>query len=114
MTTAIATAIATDATSKLISNTTKMGSVSLSNDPYLVDSIDTIIKRYSYFQCILNDINSSEPGGITSFSKAYMGERGMSLMIKDDKSFFSYKEWAPSAQRAFLIGDFSIFTLYFN
>lgn len=82
----------------------KKASKALSDDPWLVDSIDTIVKRYDYFKNVLNDINLTEPGGLNSFSKGYLGDRGMS--IRNDT--FIYKEWAPSAKEAFFIGDFSM------
>lgn len=59
-------------------------------------------QRYSEYKKALNFINQHE-GGLDKFSQSY---KTMGFQV-DDKGGVSYREWAPGAVAARLIGDFS-------
>lgn len=72
-------------------------------DGYLRPFGETLRSRYEYFDSLLSKIEKETPGGLEEFSRGY--ER-MGFVI--DANGITYREWAPGAQSAFLIGDFSI------
>ncbi|PHH65405.1 hypothetical protein CDD81_2509 [Ophiocordyceps australis] len=71
-------------------------------DPWLSPFTDALKSRFSRAQHLLDNINSTE-GGIDKFSKG--GERfGFNV---NNKNEIVYREWAPNAKEAFLVGDFN-------
>ncbi|KAK3315192.1 glycoside hydrolase family 13 protein [Apodospora peruviana] len=71
-------------------------------DPWLSPFQDSLKRRYSKAQDWIKTINETE-GGLEKFSK---GADIFGLHMKDDKSIV-YREWAPNAVQASLIGDFN-------
>lgn len=71
-------------------------------DPWLEPFVPAIVSRYDQFVKWKQDILSSE-GGYDSFSKGY---NKFGLNVAHDGTIL-YREWAPNAQTAHLIGDFS-------
>ena len=71
-------------------------------DPYLEPFTDAIKRRYATAQSWINTINQTE-GGLEKFSRGY--ERYGFLVSPDNT--ITYREWAPNALRAYLIGDFN-------
>lgn len=61
-----------------------------------------IKQRFSLFKKQLESINQNE-GGIAKFAEGY---KTMGLQV-DDKGGVTYREWAPNATAARLIGEFS-------
>jgi 1,4-alpha-glucan branching enzyme len=59
-------------------------------------------KRYSAYQERLGEIEKYE-GGLAKFSEGY---KSMGFQV-DSKGGVRYREWAPNATAARLIGDFS-------
>lgn len=59
-------------------------------------------KRYAAYEEALNFIETHE-GGLDEFTQ---GHKKMGLQV-DDKGGVTYREWAPGAVKARLIGDFS-------
>ncbi|KAL9059153.1 MAG: hypothetical protein Q9162_001371 [Coniocarpon cinnabarinum] len=71
-------------------------------DPWLDPFKDALQRRYAKAQDWLGQINAHE-GGLEKFSRGY--ERfGFNVMPNGD---IVYREWAPNALRAYLIGDFN-------
>lgn len=72
-------------------------------DPWLKPFKDALKRRYSKAQQWIQTINRTE-GGLEQFSRGYekMGFRVL------DNGDITYKEWAPNAMRAYVIGDFSM------
>ena len=62
---------------------------------------------YDIFQSWLSKINDGE-GNFDNFTKSY---EKMGFIVNDKEII--YREWAPGAQAAFLIGDFSNFSFQF-
>ncbi|KAB5583374.1 glycoside hydrolase superfamily [Coniochaeta sp. 2T2.1] len=71
-------------------------------DPWLSPFQDSLKRRFSKTQDWIKKINETE-GGLDKFSK---GEEIMGIHMRDDKSIV-YREWAPNAVKASLIGDFN-------
>ncbi|KAL1411404.1 alpha-1,4-glucan branching enzyme [Vanrija albida] len=71
-------------------------------DPWLEPYSDGLRKRYSEYQKALNFINTHE-GGLDKFSQSY---KTMGFQV-DDKGGVRYREWAPGAVEARLIGNFN-------
>jgi 1,4-alpha-glucan branching enzyme len=71
-------------------------------DPWLVDCVDSIGHRYRLFKKWKDTIEQSE-GGYDQFSKGYLK---FGLNVASDCTV-TYREWAPNAKEAVLIGDFS-------
>jgi 1,4-alpha-glucan branching enzyme len=63
---------------------------------------DGLRKRFSAFQKQLTNIEQHE-GGLAHFAEGY---KTMGLQV-DDKGGVKYREWAPGATEARLIGEFS-------
>ncbi len=71
-------------------------------DGYLKPNVDQIVKRHDLFRKVKDDIEQHE-GGYDSFTKGYL-KFGLNLGSNGE---VVYREWAPNAREAFLIGDFS-------
>lgn len=71
-------------------------------DGYLEPFIPAIAHRYDKFRQWKDSINVHE-GGYDSFSKGYL-KFGLNVHPGGE---IVYREWAPNAAEAFLIGDFS-------
>lgn len=72
-------------------------------DPWLSPFKDALRSRYSHAQKWVKTIDDTE-GGIEKFSRGW--ER-YGFIIREHEDIV-YREWAPNALRAYLIGDFSI------
>ncbi|KAK5937184.1 alpha-1,4-glucan branching enzyme [Knufia obscura] len=71
-------------------------------DPWLGDFRESLKKRFAKAQKWIKDIDQNE-GGLEKFSRGY--ERlGFTF---SDNGDITYREWAPNAQQAFLIGEFN-------
>ncbi len=79
---------------------TESGVVQL--DPWLDPFKDALRSRYSLAQKWIKNINETE-GGLEKFSRGYE-KFGFIVRANGD---ITYREWAPNALRAYLIGDFS-------
>lgn len=73
-------------------------------DPWLSPFQDALKRRYSKAKEWIKTIDDTE-GGLAKFSK---GADIFGLNV-DEQNNIVYREWAPNAQQAFLIGDFSEF-----
>ncbi|KZW04008.1 glycoside hydrolase [Exidia glandulosa HHB12029] len=71
-------------------------------DPWLEPNLPAIVARYDQFAKWKGDILASE-GGYDAFSKGYTK---FGLNVAQDGTIV-YREWAPNAQTANLIGDFN-------
>ncbi|GME27791.1 alpha-glucan-branching enzyme protein [Neofusicoccum parvum] len=76
------------------------GIVSL--DPWLSPFKDGLKSRYSKAQQWIKSIDEHE-GGLEKFSRGY---EKFGIHVNNDNSI-TYREWAPSALRAYFIGDFN-------
>jgi 1,4-alpha-glucan branching enzyme len=72
-------------------------------DGYLKPFLPAIERRYKQFQQWKNAIFEHE-GGYEKFTKGY---EVMGFSVMEDGTVV-YREWAPNAQEANLIGDFSL------
>ena len=71
-------------------------------DPWLSPFKDALRSRFSHAQKWLKTINDTE-GGLEQFSRGYE-KFGFNRLPNGD---IVYREWAPNAVQANLIGDFS-------
>ena len=71
-------------------------------DPWLEPFRDALRSRYSHAQKWIKTIDETE-GGLEKFSK---GTEKFGFVVHDNGDV-TYREWAPNALRAYLIGDFS-------
>ncbi|KAL6720245.1 alpha-1,4-glucan branching enzyme [Lecanora helva] len=71
-------------------------------DPWLSPFKDALRSRYSQAQKWIKTINDTE-GGLEKFSR---GTERFGFVIHENGDI-TYREWAPNAIRAYLIGDFS-------
>ena len=71
-------------------------------DPWLSPFKDALRSRYNHAQRWIKTINEIE-GGLARFSK---GTDKFGFNIRENGDVV-YREWAPNAIRAYLIGDFS-------
>lgn len=78
----------------------------LNVDPWLENHADHIVFRHSLFRKWKDTIDNAE-GGYDKFTKGY---RKFGFNIAEDGTM-TYREWAPNAKEAVLIGEFSKFTL---
>ena len=74
----------------------------LAVDPWLKDHVDHIVHRHDLFRKWKDTIDEKE-GGYDAFTKGYLK---MGLNVQPDNTVV-YREWAPNATEAYLIGDFS-------
>ncbi|KAI9607713.1 hypothetical protein KEM48_003500, partial [Puccinia striiformis f. sp. tritici PST-130] len=75
------------------------------DDPWLEPFTQTIEARIRKFKEWQTKIDETE-GGLEPFSKGY---ENFGLIAQPDRSIL-YREWAPGAQQASLIGDFNNWT----
>ena len=71
-------------------------------DPWLADHADHIVHRHDLFRKWKDTIESVE-GGYNKFTEGYLK---FGFNASPDGSV-TYREWAPNAKEAVLIGDFS-------
>ena len=71
-------------------------------DPWLSPFKDALRSRYSHAQKWIKTINETE-GGLEKFSRGFE-KFGFNPQENGD---IIYREWAPNATQAYLIGDFS-------
>ena len=71
-------------------------------DPWLEPFQDALKRRYSKAQQWIRILNETE-GGLEKFSRGY---ETLGLHAHENGDI-TYKEWAPNALRAYVIGDFS-------
>ena len=72
-------------------------------DPWLSPFKDALRSRYSHAQKWIKTIDETE-GGLDKFSKGFT-KYGLNMLENGD---IVYREWAPNAKEAYLIGDFSM------
>jgi 1,4-alpha-glucan branching enzyme len=75
-------------------------------DPWLGPFKDHLKHRFDAAQNWIEKINKTE-GGLEKFSRGYE-KFGFIVLSNND---IVYREWAPNALRAYLIGDFSKFSV---
>jgi 1,4-alpha-glucan branching enzyme len=94
-------------------------------DPWLAPFEESLRRRYAKAQDWITAINKSE-GGLEKFSRVcdpipslashiltcLKGKEKFGLNI-DKQNNITYREWAPNATQAFLIGEFSISLRFF-
>lgn len=78
------------------------GSGVIKLDPWLEPFKDALRSRYSHAQKWIKTLDETE-GGLEKFSK---GTEKFGFVVHDNGDI-TYREWAPNALRAYLIGDFS-------
>ncbi|KAI9831241.1 MAG: 1,4-alpha-glucan-branching enzyme [Sarea resinae] len=71
-------------------------------DPWLSPFKESLKSRYSHAQKWIQDLNESE-GGLEAFSRGFE-KFGLNVLGNGD---ITYREWAPNATQAYLIGDFN-------
>jgi 1,4-alpha-glucan branching enzyme len=71
-------------------------------DGYLRPNAPAIVERHNTFRGWKNTIDEHE-GGYDNFTQGYL-KFGFNVGPKNEAV---YREWAPNAKEAFLIGDFS-------
>lgn len=81
----------------------------IETDGYLKDEVGAIVHRHDIFRKWKDSIEQHE-GGYDNFSKGYLK---FGLNVKEDGTV-TYREWAPNALKANLIGDFSAHSLCFT
>lgn len=74
----------------------------LNLDPYLEPFIPSLSQRYKTFEGWKNTIHEYE-GGYDAFTRGY---NKYGFTVAEDGTI-TYREWAPGAEEAVLIGDFS-------
>lgn len=72
-------------------------------DPWLEPFKEPLRRRYSHAQKWIKTINDTE-GGLEKFSR---GTEKFGFVVHENGDV-TYREWAPNALRAYLIGDFSM------
>lgn len=98
--------------SSVVDGGTPLGAPGLEGDPWLEQNTEHLISRYSAFKSALA-VLEAQPGGLDGFSRGYelMGlTRGFESSINEKTSRRSgiwYREWAPGARAACLMGDFN-------
>ncbi len=76
--------------------------VVLGIDGYLEPNVPAIVHRHDLFRKLKDAIEQHE-GGYDSFTKGYL-KFGLNVGSNGE---VVYREWAPNAKEAYLIGDFS-------
>ncbi|KAF8737953.1 hypothetical protein AX14_012132 [Amanita brunnescens Koide BX004] len=74
----------------------------LDADPWLRENVPAIIHRHDLYRAWKDKIDQLE-GGYENFTKGYL-KFGLNV---DETGQVTYREWAPNAQQAVLIGDFN-------
>ncbi|KAK6844932.1 1-4-alpha-glucan branching enzyme [Apiospora arundinis] len=103
----MSTSVAEDSTNSLVSNgaaggVPNDGTGVLQLDPWLEPFTDALKRRYAKAQDWIKTIDKTE-GGLEKFSR---GTEKYGLNVDNDNNII-YREWAPGALDAFLIGDFN-------
>jgi len=75
-------------------------------DPWLKPYSEVLRHRYKTFQKWVDTLNKHE-GGLGEFAKGYE-KMGFNISSNGD---ITYREWAPNATAANLIGDFSTYSI---
>ena len=75
----------------------------IKDDPWLEPVSNDINKRLQRFIDKKKDIET-DFGSLYDFASAY---KTMGFHLDDDKTYLTYREWAPKADKLFLIGDFN-------
>ena len=75
-------------------------------DPWLEAYSDYLRHRYKAYKTWVDTLNEHE-GGLAKFSQGYKS-LGFNILRNGD---ITYREWAPNATSAHLIGDFSNYPL---
>ncbi|MCK5776561.1 MAG: alpha amylase C-terminal domain-containing protein [Bacteroidales bacterium] len=75
----------------------------IKEDPWLEPVSNEINERYQRFIDKKKSIEADH-GSLYDFASAY---KTMGFHLNDDKTLLTYREWAPKADRLFLIGDFN-------
>lgn len=78
----------------------------MDTDPHLTPYLQVIQARYDHFLEKLKSITETE-GSLHAFASSYQTYGLNNMIKKDGSSVFKYKEWAPGAFKACLIGDFN-------
>ena len=78
-------------------------------DSWLEPFSDSLRHRYKGFQGWVETLNQTE-GGLAKFSQGYK-KMGFTVAPNND---ITYREWAPNATTAHLIGDFSNIPLFIS
>jgi 1,4-alpha-glucan branching enzyme len=81
----------------------------LALDGYLRPDIPNLVRRHEKFRKWKEVIEQHE-GGYDQFTKGYL-KFGLHM---GDKKEVMYREWAPNAKEAYLVGDFSKSRLPFS
>lgn len=81
-----------------------IGQCTVPFSPFFLTRSRSTFCRNSLYEKWVNTINATE-GGFDKFSKAY--ERYGLNVKQDGSNDIVYREWAPNAETAALIGDFS-------
>ena len=76
-------------------------------DPWLSPFKKALQSRYSHAQKWIKTINDTE-GGLEKFSRGY---EKYGLIVQPNGNIL-YREWAPNAAQAYVIGDFSRLPVY--
>lgn len=98
--------------SSVVDGGAPLGAPGLEGDPWLEQNTEHLISRYSAFKSALA-ILEAQPGGLDGFSRGYerMGfTRGFERAPNGEdtrRSGIWYREWAPGARAACLMGDFN-------
>lgn len=72
------------------------------NDEYLKPDVPAIIQRHNSFRNWKDTFDKHE-GGFDKFTKGYL-KFGLNVGSKNQ---VTYREWAPNAKEAYLVGEFS-------
>lgn len=98
--------------SSVVDGGAPLGAPGLEGDPWLEQNTEHLISRYSAFKSALA-VLEAQPGGLDGFSRGYerMGfTRGVEFTPNGEaprRSGIWYREWAPGAKAACLMGDFN-------
>lgn len=88
--------------SKTVEEIPQDGTGVITLDPWLTPFQESLKRRYSKTQSWIKTIDATE-GGLEQFSKGY-NTYGINV---DANNNITYREWAPNATQAFVIGDFN-------
>ncbi|KAL7413681.1 family 13 glycoside hydrolase [Mrakia frigida] len=81
------------------------GTAVVLSDPWLEPFSPFFRARYAKYLEWVKTIDETE-GGIDKFSQGWKGDNGLGFQVLKDNTIL-YREWAPGADKAFLIGDFN-------
>ncbi|KAJ3086570.1 alpha-1,4-glucan branching enzyme [Physocladia obscura] len=75
----------------------------IQDDPYLTPYKDALLHRRELFSKWIDAINTNE-GGIDRFTRGF---ETFGFTIDETSGVITYREWAPNAIEAYLVGDFN-------